>query len=371
MTAVERFDTIVIGAGQAGLATGYHLARRGVDFVLLDAGERVGDRWRKRWTSLQLFTPARYSGLPGWGFPAPAWSWPGKDDVADYLQAYAARFDLPVRTGVQVDGLVRDGDRYVLSSGERRFVTSHVVLATGGYQCPNIPAFAAGLDPSILQLHSSDYIDPAQLRDGPALVVGAGNSGAEIAFEIAGTHPTWLSGRDAGHLPIHTGSRFDRLLTPPFWFMLSRLLTVDTPIGRRARPKLMSETAPLERVHPKDLAAVGVERVPRTVGVLGGAPTVEDGRVIDVANVIWCTGFRPDFGWIDLPILGGDGQPMHDRGVITSSPGVYVVGMRFLYSLASSLIGGVGRDADHIARHIASSERRMMVDRPANERAQP
>jgi putative flavoprotein involved in K+ transport len=365
VTGTERFDTVVVGAGQAGLATGYHLARHGVEFVILDAGQRVGDRWRKRWNSLRLFTPARYSGLPGWGFPAPAWSWPGKDDVADYLRAYAARFDLPVRTGVRVDGLVKDGDWYVLTAGEQRIVTSNVVLATGAYDCPNVPAFATELDPGILQLHSSEYVDPAQLRDGPALVVGAGNSGAEIAFEIAATRPTWLSGRDAGHLLIHTGSGWDRLLTPPFWFMLSRLLTVDTPIGRRARPKLMSGSTPLERVHPKDLASVGVERVPRTIGVHSGAPVVEGDRVIDAVNVIWCTGFRPDFGWIDLPILGADGQPAHDRGVITSSPGMYVVGLRFLYSLASSLIGGVGRDADHIARHIASREHRMAPGVPA------
>lgn len=360
MNPIERHDTVVVGAGQAGLATGYQLARRGVDFVLLDANERIGAAWRRRWSSLRLFTPARYSGLPGWGFPAPGWSWPGKDDVAGYLQAYAERFELPVRLGVLVDGLARDGERYVLAAGERRFEADHVVLATGAYNRPRIPAFAPELGSDIVQLHSSEYTDPAQLRDGGVLVVGAGNSGAEIALELSATRPTWLSGPDVGHLPVHTGSGWDRLLTPPFWFFVSRVLTIDTPIGRRLRPRLRSETGALERVHPRDLAAAGVTRLPRTVGVRDGAPEMADGRVVDVATVIWCTGFRPDFGWIDLPILDADGEPVHERGVVTAAPGLFVVGRHFLYSMTSALIGGVGRDADYVASRIAA--------RPGDER---
>jgi putative flavoprotein involved in K+ transport len=352
----EHFDTIVIGAGQAGLATGYHLARLGIDFVILDANEEIGATWRKRWASLRLFTPARYSGLPGWGFPAPAWSWPGKDDVADYLAAYAQRFDLPVRPRVLVDRLFRHEDRFVAASGDRRYEGDHVVVASGAYDCPHVPAFATELDPGIVTLHSSEYNGPDQLRDGGVLVVGAGNSGAEIALEVSATHPTWLSGPQVGHLPIHTGSTWDRLLTPPVWFLASRLLTVDTPIGRKVRPKLLTETSPLERVHPGDLAAAGVERVPRTVAVHGGAPMVEGGRVIDVSNVIWCTGFRPGLGWVELPILDDDGRPMHQRGVVTTEPGLYLVGRHFLYSMTSALLGGVGEDADYIARHIAASQ---------------
>lgn len=358
MSTTERFDTIVIGAGQAGLATGYHLARLGIDFVLLDANEDIGAPWRKRWASLRLFTPARYSGLPGWGFPAPAWSWPGKDDVADYLAEYARRFDLPVRTGVLVDRLSRHGDRFVAASGDHRFEADHVVVASGAYHRPRVPEFAAELDPGIVALHSSEYTDPTQLRDGGVLVVGAGNSGAEIAFEVCATHRTWLSGPDIGHLPIHTGTVWDRLLTPPVWFLASRVLTVGTSIGRKVRPKMLTETSPLERVHPKDLAAAGVERVPRTVGVRGGAPVVEDGRVIDVSNVIWCTGFRPDLGWIELPILDDDGQPVHERGVVTSEPGLYLVGRHFLHSMTSALIGGVGQDAEYIAQTIAACRHR-------------
>ena len=350
----ERFETVIVGGGQAGLATGYHLARRGRPFVILDAGERVGDSWRARWDSLRLFTPARYSGLPGLGFPAADWHYPAKDEVARYLEAYAARFQLPVRTGVRVDGLTRQGDRYLLTAGERRFEAANVVVAAGAYQHPWVPGFASELDPGILQLHSSGYRRPGQLREGGVLVVGAGNSGAEIALELSATHPTWLSGRHPGSEPTRAGSRLDRLLTPPFWFFISRVLTVDTRIGRRLRPKLMGAGTPLARVKPRDIAAAGIERVPRTAGARDGRPVLEDGRALEVANVVWCTGFRPDFGWIDLPVLDADGEPRHDRGVVADEPGLYFVGLFFLTSVASSLVGGVGHDAEHVAGRIAA-----------------
>lgn len=352
----ERFETVIIGGGQAGLAAGYHLAKRGRTFVILDANERIGDSWRKRWDSLRLFTPARYSGLPGWPFPGPRGSYPTKDGVADYLEAYAARFDLPVRSGVKVDRLGRDGDKFVVTSGDRRFEADNVVVASGAYQSPRVPAFASELDPGIVQLDSTEYRNPSQLREGGVLVVGAGNSGAEIAFEVSRTHPTWLSGRDTGHVPVRTGSVLDRLLTPLFWFVASHVLTTRTPIGRMVRPKLLTMAASLERVRPKELAVAGIERVPRTAGVRDGSPALEDGRVMDVSNVIWCTGFRADFGWIDLPVLGEDGEPIHERGVVEGEPGLYFVGRFFLFAFTSSLIGGVGRDAEYIAKHIAKHE---------------
>jgi putative flavoprotein involved in K+ transport len=350
----ERFETVVVGGGQAGLATGWHLARRGRPFVILDAGQRVGDPWRNRWDSLRLFTPARYCGLPGMGFPAPDWHYPPKDEVADFLEAYAARFELPVRGGVRVDGLGRRGDRFLLTASERRFEADNLVVASGAYTSPRVPEFAAALDPAIVQLHSSGYRRPAQLREGGVLVVGAGNSGAEIALEVSPTHPVWLSGRHPGSEPTRAGSRLDRLLTPPFWFVLSQVLSVGNPIGRRLRPKLMGAGTPLARVRPKDLAAAGVERVPRTVGVRDGLPLLEDGRVLEVANVVWCTGFRPDFSWIDLPVFDADGQPGHDRGVVAAQPGLYFVGLFFLSSVASALLGGVGHDAERIAARIAA-----------------
>jgi putative flavoprotein involved in K+ transport len=349
--------TVVIGAGQAGLATGYQLARRGREFVILDANQRIGDPWRQRWDSLRLFTPARYNGLPGWPFPAPAWSYPTKDQVADYLEAYAARFDLPVRTGVRVDGLSRKGDRYVVAAGDRRFEADQVVVAAGAYQRPRIPAFAPELDPGILQLHSSQYRDPSQLQEGGVLVVGAANSGAEIALEVSRDHRTWLSGRHPGHEPFRTGSRWDRLLLPVVWLVASHVLTVKTPIGRAVRQKFHNRGIPLAGATRERLnRAAGIERVPRTAGARGGLPMLDDGRVLQVANVLWCTGFVPDFGWIDLPVFDQDGGPVHDRGIVASEPGLYFVGLVFLHALNSSLVGGVGRDAEHIAKHIASRQ---------------
>jgi putative flavoprotein involved in K+ transport len=349
----ERLETVIVGGGQAGLATGHHLARRGRPFVILDAGERVGDPWRGRWDSLRVFTPARYSGLPGWAFPAAPWHYPTKDEVADYLEAYAARFELPVRAGVRVDRLTRHGDRYLLAAGDRRFEADNVVVATGAYDRPRVPDFAPDLGPGILQLHSSRYRRPAQLREGPVLVVGAANSGAEIALEVSATHPTWVSGPHPGSEPARAGGRVDRLTTPLLWFALSRVLSVDNPVGRRLRPRLLGAAAPLARVRPRDLAAAGIERVPRTVGVRDGLPLLEDGRALEVANVLWCTGFRPDFSWIDLPVFAPGGEPRHDRGVVATQPGLYFVGLFFLTRVTSALIGGVGHDAGHVAAHIA------------------
>jgi putative flavoprotein involved in K+ transport len=232
MTSVherEHVDTIIIGGGQAGLATGYYLKQQGRDFVILDAGERVGDAWRKRWVSLRLFTPARYTGLPGMAFPADPQYFPTKDDMANYLEAYAARFDLPVRTGIRVDGLSKQGDQFVLTAGDLstgsgqalQFTAENVVVATGAYHCPKIPVFAPQLDPAIVQFHSSAYRRPSQVQAGPVLVVGAANSGAEIALELSQSHPTWLSGRHPGSEPTRPGSALGRLVVPFIWFVFS------------------------------------------------------------------------------------------------------------------------------------------------------
>jgi putative flavoprotein involved in K+ transport len=350
----ERVDTIVIGGGQAGLAMGYHLAKQHFKFVILDANNHVGDSWRKRWDSLRLLAPARYSGLPGMPQPAPAYSFPTKDDVADYLQDYARKMNLPVRNGVTVRSLSRVDGHFVIETDQRRFEASQVVVATGAYHHPNVPSVAAELDPKIRQFHSSDYRNPSQFQQGAVLIVGASNSGAEIAHEAAKEHRTWLSGRDTGQLPFHTSGRVARLVIPLMWFTFNHVLTVKTPMGRKAQPYMRSRGAPLERVRREDLAAAGVERVvAKTVSARDGLPELDDGRVIDVANVVWCTGFRQDFDWIQLPVIGGDGWPLQRRGVVPDVPGLYFVGLPFLYSFASELLGGVGRDAEYIARHIA------------------
>ncbi|CAN5196412.1 hypothetical protein BH18ACT12_BH18ACT12_05970 [soil metagenome] len=252
-----------------------------------------------------------------------------------------------------VSRLTKDGDRYVVECGERRFEADCVVVATGFYGKPSVPDFAAELDPRIVQMHSSEYRDPSQLRPGGVLLVGAGNSGADIGMEVSRAHRTWLSGRDKGQVPFRIGTRKSHFILPVLWFVASRILTVKTPIGRKVRPHVLKDGAPLIRVKSEDLLAAGVERVAKTVEVRDGLPVLEDGRVMDVANVIWCTGFRQDFSWIDVPVFAEDSEPMHERGV-ASKPGLYFVGLDFLYSFTSENVGGVGRDARHIAKHIAS-----------------
>jgi putative flavoprotein involved in K+ transport len=353
----EHLETVVIGGGQAGLSVGRHLARRGRPFLILDANQRVGDAWRKRWDSLRLFTPARYSALVGLRFPAPAHSFPTKDQVADYLEAYATQFQLPVRTGVRVDRLWRDDDSFVVAAGDRSWEADNVVVAMSSFQVPRVPPLAGDLNPEILQLHSAGYRNPAQLQEGGVLVVGAGNSGAEIALEVASQHPTWLAGKESGHVPFRIEGAAARHVFQPLLFRVigHRVLTVDTPIGRRMRPKLLAHGAPLVRVKPKDLAAAGVQRVPRVVGVRDGRPLLQDQQVLEVANVIWCTGSGPDFSWIDLPVLG-EHEPLHHRGVVADQPGLYFVGLSFLYAMSSGFLPGVDRDAEHIAKQIASRQ---------------
>lgn len=355
----EHFETVIVGGGQAGLAVGYHLTKHGHSCVILDANDRIGDSWRRRWPSLLLYSPAQAAGLPGMRFPAPPTSFPSGADMADYLEAYAHRFALPVRTGAAVDGLERNGDGYLVMAGERKFMAANVVVATGVFQHehPVIPSFAPELDPRIRQLHSADYRDPGQLREGAVLVVGAAHSGGDIAYEVARAgYPTLLSGRDTGQIPFDIEGRSGRFLFPVLRFVATRVLTVSTPVGRKAKSTIRAHGGPLVRVKRGDLEAAGVERIfERTVGVDGGKPLLADGRVVDVANVIWCTGFRNDFAWIRFPLPVDAGRfPEQKRGAVPSSPGLYFVGLPFLHSFASMLIIGAGRDGERVAKHILS-----------------
>jgi putative flavoprotein involved in K+ transport len=352
----ERYDVIVIGGGQAGLSVGYHLARAGVRFTILDANARVGDSWRKRWDSLRLFSHAKFDGLDGMPFPAPRNSFPTKDQMADYLEAYARRFGLPVRTGVRVERLYKCGGRFVARSGALEIEADQVVVAMADYQVPKVPAFAHELSHDIVQMTSTQYRNPAQLKPGGVLLVGAGNTGADIAMETARSgHPTWLAGPDVGAVPFRPEGIFATHVLMPVLFraIFHRLLTLATPIGRRLRAKGHRAT-PLIRVKPRDLAAAGVRRVPRVVGVRDGRPVLEDGWALDVANVIWSAGFHRGFDWIDLPVFGGDGAPAHERGLVEREPGLYFVGLTFLYAMSSSMIQGVGRDAARIVEAVTA-----------------
>jgi putative flavoprotein involved in K+ transport len=354
----ERVETLVVGGGQAGLAVGYHLAQRKLPFLILDASARTGDAWRSRWDSLRLFTPARYVGMPGLPFPGRGDAFPTKDEMADYLEGYAKRFALPIRHGALVDHLAREGERFVATVDGRRIEADNVVVAMANYQKPRVPAYARDIDPGIRQLHAHAYRNPSQLQDGGVLVVGAGNSGADIAMELARTRPTWLAGTESGHVPFPIDGVLGRfVLVRIVRFIGHHVLTVSTPWGRNARPKMLSQAAPLVRVKPNDLVRAGVVRVPRVTGAQDGRPLLADGRTLAVSNVLWCTGYHAGFSWIDLPIFGDDGRPRHERGIVGDAPGMYFVGLHYLYAMTSATLAGVGRDAARIVSHIAAHRR--------------
>lgn len=360
-TTSTRYNTAVIGGGQAGLITGYALQQRGIDFVILDANARVGYAWRNRWDSLRLFTQAFMNGLPGMAFPGDRNAFVSKDEVADFLEHYAETMDLPIRLNTRVERLSHDGNVFVIETGDTTITAENVIVAMADYQKQAVPNFADDLDPSITQLHSAQYRNHGQLQDGPVLVVGLGNSGADIALDVSQTHETIVSGSESGSVPFKLESPFGRIVGSRLVrFAMVRVLNTSTPIGRRARPKLMEQGPPLVRVRPKELKAAGVTRVGRTTGINKGRPVVDNGKTLDVTNVIWCTGYRSGFDWIDIPVFDDQHQPIHRRGV-TDVPGLYFVGLFFLHAMWSETITGVQPDVQHIVKHLE--------DQPTNQPA--
>lgn len=342
----ENLDTVVIGGGQAGLVTGYHLRRAKREFVILDAGSAVGEKWQSRWDSLHLFSPAHWDALSGLRFPGTRGHMPSKDETAEYLKSYAQRFDLPIRLNTRAESLTRVNGRFVVTSGDESFDANNVVIAIGPMGTPKIPSFADQLVSEILQLHSTGYRNPTQLRPGSALVVGAGNSGAEIALELAATHTTTLAGRDIGRMPVRPGSLPYRIT--------NALFTADTKMGKKFAAHGGGGT-PLVRVTNEQLAAAGVERAPKVVAAQDQYPQLEDGRVVKPDNIIWATGFEPqDYRWVKLSSFGSDQAPAHRRGIVESEPGLYFVGLAFQHSFASSLMGGVSADAKYVVKHIVA-----------------
>jgi putative flavoprotein involved in K+ transport len=367
MDTTQTIDTVVVGAGQAGLATARELSRRGRECVVLDREARVGDSWRHHYDSLRLYNPGRYVSLPGLRFPGDPDTCPRKDEVADYLASYAEHFRLPVRSGTSVERVSRaadgdDGFDVVTSHGAIR--CRNVVVASGGHgRAPAVPEFAEELDPGILQLHSSQYRRPGQLRDGPVLVVGASHSGCDIAYELAPGHETHLAGRDCGQLPLRWHGTAAPRAIPVVVFAWKHVLTRRTPMGRRMMLQLRHHGGPMLRVKREHLAERGVVRhVERVGSVTDGRPTLADGTVLDVANVVWATGYRQRFDWLDLPVLGEDGWPREYRGVVDEVPGLYFCGLVFQYAFASMVLPGVGRDARYVVDHLVAHRRALSTE---------
>jgi putative flavoprotein involved in K+ transport len=362
----ERLGTVIIGAGQTGLATAYFLGRAGVPCVVLDEHARVGDQWRQRYDSLLLNSPAQYDGLPGMPFPAPKWSYPTGAEMGDHLERYARAMEIVVRPGVHVSAVEQQADgSWLITTSGGELVAENVVVAGGAEQLPKVPDVAAELDPGIRQLHSSGYHHAGQLLPGPVLVVGAAQSGADLALDIVRAgHDTWLAGRAMPEIPVPFGSRRMRRALPVLWFLANHVLSTRTPMGRRMQPEVRRGGTPLLRYKRADLAAAGVHLAEaRVVGSDDGRPVLDDGTVLDVANVVWCTGFRQEFGLVRPDVTGDDGYPRGDAGIVTDLPGLYYVGLLFQTAFASMLIGGAGRDAKRIAAHITARTRSAAIAR--------
>jgi putative flavoprotein involved in K+ transport len=356
-TTAGRHDVIVIGAGQAGLSVGYHLKQKGIDHVILDGACRVGDVWRNRWDSLRLFTPAKFDGLDGFSFPADKDNFPTKDQMADYLESYAERFNLPVRLNSCVERLHKANGRYRVETTGGAYEADQVVVAAASYQTPRLPEFARDVDARVVQIHSHEYRNPAQLPDGPVLLVGAGNSGAEIAMDLVRSHEVHLAGRDVGHVPFDIAGFMGRKLLVRLVIrgMFHHVLTMRTPMGRKFRAKMHGHGMPLIRTRPGQLERAGVRRIGKITGIKDGKAVSEDGAAVSFASVIWCTGFRPGFDWIELPVLDEDGTPRHRFGKSTDTQGLYFAGLHFQYAVSSTMVAGVGRDARRVVGWIAAT----------------
>ncbi len=343
------FDVVVIGGSQAGLAVGYHLTKRGLSYVILDAGSETGHMWRSRWDSLTLFTPAQYSGLPGMAFPSPKDTYPSKDDVATYLQSYASAFDLPVRHNAKVMSITQRDGASVVTTADAEFTASQVVVATGPFQVPFIPPIAADLDKTVFQIHSADYRTPAQLpEDGRVLVVGGGNSGFQIAEELVATRKVDLAvGKRVPSLP-------QRLLGQDLFWWLSAIgfmkVSTDSRLGRK-----LAKRDVLIGSSPRRLRHSGVTLRKRLASAAGRRAVFDDGSEQDIDAIVWATGYRSDFSWIDVPgVRDGGGGIIHRRGV-TDAPGLFFIGLTWQHTRGSALIGFVGDDAAFIAARISSN----------------
>jgi len=351
MSSTEGFHTIVVGSGQAGMAAGYYLHQKGDRFVILDENDQVGDTWRRRWDSLRLFTPSQANHLPGLKFPGADLYFPTKDEAATYLEEYARQFDLPIQHGTKVEKLEQNGNGFTLTAGTHTFHTRNVIIATGAFHTPYTPAIAKELDTEIFQIHSANYHKPDDVNGQNILVVGAGNSGAEIALELAKAgRKVWLAGRDVGRIPA---DKFGKILGGrPYWWFMRRVVTIRTPIGRRMKQNVLTHGNPLIRASREQVAEAGVELVPRVMGVVDGKPQLDSGRVFPAAGVVWATGFRPDYNWVNLPVFDATGRPHHEQGVVNEAPGLFFVGLHFQSGLTSSLMGGVGDDAKYIVEKV-------------------
>ena len=344
----EHLDVAVVGGGQAGLAMGYYLRAQGLRFAIFERGASIAPAWRERWDSLTLFTPRRYSALPGLPFPGDPDGYPTRDEVIAYLERYAETFELPIELNSEVRRLSHEGGRFVVEVDLRTVTADQVVVATGPFQTPFVPELAQGLDSGVWQVHSTGYRQPGDVPEGAVLVVGGGNTGFQIAKELSATHKVILSvGSKQKPLPQRIAGR------DLFWW-LTKTHLLSTTVESRLGSKLQHRDT-LIGSSPRELKRrYGVELKPRAIDAAARTVRFEDGSELEVDGVVWATGYRPDFSWIDLPILDSNGRLRHRRGV-TDVPGLYFLGLTWQWTRGSALIGWVKDDAAFLTERLATS----------------
>jgi putative flavoprotein involved in K+ transport len=352
----KRHDVVVVGGGQAGLAIGYHLQRQGKDFTILEAASQPAAAWRERWDSLKLFTSARYDALPGMDFPGDPDRYPTRDEVAAYLGDYARHFDLPVELNSRVRAVRSQHGRYVVELDDRTYEAEQVVIATGPFQVPFVPPIAEGLDPSVVQMHSSAYRSPRSIPEGRVLVVGGGNTGYQIAEELSASREVHLSiGSRQTPLP-------QRVLGRDLFWYLDKAGLIRKPTTSRIGRRMQQREDTLIGSRPRALRRHGVQLHGRATDAAGSTLTLSDGVELEVESVIWATGFQADHSWIDVPVFDDSGRVVHERGV-TTSPGLYFLGLLWQHTRGSALLGWVKDDAEYLAQEIEA----LRADAPTPE----
>ncbi len=358
MTSV---DVLVVGGGQAGLAAAYHLRAQGIDYLVVDSGERIGDSWRERYASLTLFTPRQFSGLPGFLVPGNRDGYPSRDEFADYLEAYAASFRLNVRSSTVIAKLLKrdDGAFEARTADGETLVARRVIIATGGFQSAVIPQLAADFAPVVRQLTAENYRDPSQVTDGPVLVVGDGASGRDIAVELAAKHKTYLAtGKPRRLFP-------ERILGKTVWWWLNwtGLLRAgpESRIGRKIRA---ADAFPDRDRSEESLGRLGVILLPRLVAAAGNVARFQNGGSAAIRTIIWAIGYRDATDWVAIPgVVDAAGAFIHDAGVSPIAR-LYFVGRPWQRNRASALVMGAGPDAGHIVERLAQPPAGSVRRRP-------
>ncbi|GFN33268.1 oxidoreductase [Paenibacillus curdlanolyticus] len=340
---MREIDTLIIGGGQAGLAAGYYLQQSGVPCLIVDANERVGDSWRKRYDSLKLFTPRRYSALPPMAMRGKPWEYPNKNEMADYLEEYALALELPVQMNTHVTAVFKRQGQFIVETNQGTIVSNRLVVASGPFQKPHIPAFAEKLSTRVKQLHTSEYRHPGDMPTGRLVIVGGGNSGGQIAYECASTHKVVLSAsKPINYLPYKVLGR------SLFWWY-ERIGLLRKGPETRLGSKLKNKQDPLYGFELKKAIARGeLSLAPRAVDAEESTMIFEDGSRHETDGVLWATGFQSDYSWLQIDgSKDTSGMPLHEKGV-SPVAGLYYVGLPWQTCRGSALIGWVALDASRI-----------------------